>query len=124
MRRIYSFSALLILLLATSITQAEPPKWSGRNLIEEMVLVDGTNYVRMKTTSVENPANCHKAAFIDYQLDTGTRSPTEQQLMLDAFNMALIMSQPVEFLIDGDNCSTEGTSSSVRIAIGFRVYRQ
>jgi len=122
MRPIYKLSVLIILLLVAQFVQAAT--WSGRNLIEEINVVDGQNYVRMRTTSVVNPAGCAKAAFIDYQLDTGTRSSTQQQLVLDAFNMALIMSQPVEFLIDDANCSTEGTSSSVRIAIGFRIHRQ
>lgn len=97
--------------------------WSGRNLIEEIQIVDGTNYVRMRTTSVTNPAGCLRDNYIDYQLDTGNRSATEQRLILDAFNMAMIMNKPVEFYIDSDECTTADTSSSLRLANGFRVHR-
>lgn len=121
MKSIYHLLPAVSLMFASFTTQADT--WSGRNLIEEIQVADGTNYVRMRITSTENPASCLNTTFIDYQLDTGNRSETEQRLMLDAFNMAMIMNKPVEFFIDGDKCTTTGTSSSIRIANGFRVHR-
>lgn len=109
--------------LALVLSPAPAAEWSGRNRIEFMQVLDGTGYVRLQITSTTNPAACLDTSFIDFQLDNGNRSAAEQQVILDAFQMALIMSQPVEFFIDDTNCSTAGTSSSIRIAVGFRIYR-
>lgn len=120
-------STYLLLLITTLVFvsfTAQADEWSGRNLIEEIQVVNGAGYVRMSiTNSASNPAGCANSTYIDYLLDTENRSETEQRLILDAFNMALIMNKPVEFSIDGDECSTAGTSSTIRIANGFRVHR-
>lgn len=122
MKSIYYLFIAVSFMLTSLTTQADT--WSGRNLIEEIQIIDGTNYVRMRiTNSATNPASCMNTTYINYQLDSDNRSETEQRLILDAFNMAMIMNKPVEFYIDDDECTTTGTSSSIRIANGFRVHR-
>ncbi|MFN2348411.1 MAG: hypothetical protein ABR558_02400 [Thioalkalivibrio sp.] len=118
-----TWRSLAVALLALTLSPALPAEWSGRNRIEFLQVLDGTGYVRLEITSTTNPAACLNNTFIDFQLDNGIRSSAEQQIILDAFQMALIMSQPVEFFIDDTNCSTANTSSSIRIATGFRIHR-
>lgn len=115
--------SLVLALLLLVLVPVQAAEWSGRNRIEFIQVVDGTGFVRLQITSTTNPAGCANTTFIDFQLDNGSRSAAEQQVILDAFQMALIMSQPVEFLIDETRCSTEQTSSSIRIGTGFRIYR-
>jgi hypothetical protein len=124
MKYIYiTFTAFSLALISMTVHAADD-EWTLRNRIEEMQVVDGTDYLRMRVTDTTvNPANCLNSVYVDYQLDTNARSETEQRLILDMFNMALIMSKPVEFYIDGDECSSAGTSSTIRIAKGFKVHR-
>lgn len=114
---------ILVFGLMLSVLSEAQAQWSGRNRIESIQIIDGAGYVRLAITSNANPASCLNTTFIDYQLDTSGGNAAEQQIILDAFQMALIMSQPVEFFIDTTNCSTVNTSASIRIATGFRIYR-
>ena len=123
MRLVNRTLIMAVLLLTSSVALADP-EWSGRNRIETMLILDGTNIVRLEiTNSITNPAGCTNTTYLDYQLDSDDRSETQQKLLLDALTVALIMSQPIEFLIDDVNCSTVETSGSVRIAVGLQLHR-
>jgi hypothetical protein len=119
MRYIWKYILLISLLSVSGISNAA--QWSGRNAIDSIQIMDDQNIVRLEITSTFNPASCLNTTYLDFYLDAAGRSETMQRQLLDTFNMALLTRRPVEFLIVDDDCSTIGTSSTIRIGVGVRV---
>lgn len=117
-----------VLLLLSGALQAAT--WSPTTRIDSVQVMDSIGIVRLevlRNNPVFNPANCTDLDYVDIQLNTPGRSVEEQRQMLNEINMAFITRRQIAFLMlddaaDPASCSTAGTSNSIRIATGVRVY--
>lgn len=119
MQNIWKYILLISLFPVPGILHAA--QWSGRNAIDSIQVMDELNIVRLEITSTFNPASCLNTTYLDFYLDAAGRSEAMQRQLLDSFNMAMLTRRPVEFLIVDDDCSTVGTSSTIRIGVGVRI---
>jgi hypothetical protein len=104
---------------------ARAASWSGNLFIEEVVVVDDLDVVRMRLSGNHNPAGCETDGWVDVRLDVPERTKSQQRQLLDAINLAFITERRVRFFVLDDTdlkpCSSIGTGGSNPVAIGIRV---
>ena len=91
--------------------------------IVSVYALEGYNILRIQVGNTSfNPGACDAGIdVIDVQLDVAGRSAEEQRQLLNAINLAFMTQRNVRFYVRDDLCSTAGTSSRLRIAVGVQV---
>lgn len=92
--------------------------------IPSLIAPDNSGILRIQVqpTFTHNPAGCDDGPdVVDFQLDVPGRSAEEQRQILNAINLAFMTGRNVKFYISDDLCSTEGTSSRLRVVTGVQV---
>lgn len=96
--------------------------------IDSVLVRDDLGVIRLEVLTpltISNEPGCLIDNLIDIRLDAENRSETEQRELLNLVNLALVSRRQVRFFLldnnDPDNCSTVGTSSSIRVAVGIQA---
>ena len=96
--------------------------------IDSVLVRDDLGVIRLEVLTpltIPNEPGCLTDNLIDIRLDAESRSETEQRELLNLINLALVSRRQVRFFLldnnDPDNCSTVGTSSSIRVAVGIQA---
>jgi len=96
--------------------------------IDSALVLDDLGVIRLGVLTpltISNEPGCLIDNLIDIRLDAENRSETEQRELLSLINLALVSRRQVRFFLldnnDPDNCSTVGTSSSIRVAVGIQA---
>ena len=127
MYRLYR-SAFLITTLLVSTSLLAEPQLSAPTRIESVAVLDGLGVMRINvlvSNPPSNPAGCLNDNLIDIRLDSPDRTETQQRELMNLINLAFITRRQVRFWLlsadDPDPCSTEATSSSIRVAVGVQT---
>jgi len=123
MSRLAYRAVLFALALSFSSVAAAGSALSPITRIVSVVSLEGLDVLRIGIQSFGlNPAGCDSGVdVIDVQLDVPGRSAEEQRQLLNAVNLAFMTRRNIRFYIRDDLCSTAGTSSRLRVAVGVQV---
>jgi hypothetical protein len=121
-------SSILSAALLCASLPAPAVQLSSPTRIDSVLVLDGLGVIRLKVltplTMTDDPG-CLSADLIDIRLDEPNRSQTEQRQLLNLVNLALVSRRQVRFFLldvnDANNCSTAGTSGSIRVAVGIQA---
>ena len=119
---------LLVVLTTLTTVPAYPETLSAPTRIQSVAVLEDNNLLRLEvliSNPPSNPASCANDVLVDIRLDSPDRSETAQRELLNLVNLAFVTRRFVRLYFldqdDPDNCSTAGTSSSIRVAVGVQV---
>ena len=125
MKRYLIIVNLLVIIFGSStLVLADEWSVSGRR-VTQLATIDGSDLLRIFLSSGigVNPANCGRtnSTIVDIQLNISSRSPEEQQLMLNIVYLAYITNRNIRLRISDSICTTEGVSASLPVALAAWV---
>jgi len=123
-RKIIIITLLVLIFGSSGWVLADEWSASGGR-IAQLNVMDGLGVQRIWMNDVigVNPAGCTATGgrIVDIQLNAPSRSPEEQQLLLNALYLAYMTNRNVRLRISDAICSSAGTSASYPVVVGILV---
>lgn len=122
MKKSYLMSAVCacICSFSTTLSQADEDAWTQWDKVSYLTVSDHLEEtVRVIFKDSTNPAACPNIEFfyIDIELDKRDRTRSEFDQMMNTIYLSIATDRNVRFLIDGERCTTDGTS----LALGIQI---